>query len=135
MHKGRLIYWFCPEKHPWDVSPRLLPPSSGFSLGHLHTGGFVLPPYSAGGQSVNGGTQEGDIDLMEGDLTSIDYIINYKYCIVKLQLHDGIYRLRFYSNSLICILSLSNSHNNAASIQKNQGDKSHCVILVLLILL
>ena len=31
---------------------------------------------SAGGQSVNGGTHEGDIDLIGGDLTLIDYIIN-----------------------------------------------------------
>ena len=30
---------------------------------------------SAGGQSINGGTHEGGIDLMEG-LTLIDYIIN-----------------------------------------------------------
>ena len=49
--------------------------------------------------------------------------------IVRLQLHGAIYRLRFYSNSLIHILSLSNSHNNVASLQKNRGDKSHCVIL------
>ena len=49
----------------------------------------------------------------------------------KLQLHDAIYRLRFYSNSLIHILSLSNLHNNVASLQKNQGDKSHCVIVAL----
>ena len=48
---------------------------------------------------------------------------------LKLQLHDVIYRLRFYSNSLIHILSLSNSHNNVASIQKNRGDKSHRVIV------
>ena len=48
---------------------------------------------------------------------------------VKLQLHGAIYRLRFYSNSLIHILSLSNSHNNVASIQKNRGDKSHRVIV------
>ena len=48
---------------------------------------------------------------------------------VKLQLHDAIYRLRFYSNSLTHILSLSNSHNNVASIQKNRGDKSHHVIV------
>ena len=47
----------------------------------------------------------------------------------KLRLHDAIYRLPFYSNSLIHILSLSNSHNNGASIQKNQGDKSHRVII------
>ena len=46
---------------------------------------------------------------------------------LKLRLHDAIYRLRFYSNSLIPILSLSNSHHNIASIQKNQGDKSHRV--------
>ena len=32
-------------------------------------------------------------------------------------------------------LSLSNSHNNAASIQKNQGDESHHVNVALLILL
>ena len=35
---------------------------------------------------------------------------------IKLQLHDAIYRLRFYSNSLIHILSLSNSHNNVTTI-------------------
>ena len=51
---------------------------------------------------------------------------------VKLQLHDAIYRLRFLSNSLIHILSLSNSHNNVASIQKNRGDKSHHVIVALI---
>ena len=50
---------------------------------------------------------------------------------VKQQLHDAIYRLRFYSNSLIHILSLSNWHNNVASIQKNRGDKSHRVIVAL----
>ena len=50
---------------------------------------------------------------------------------LKLRLHDAIYRLRFYSNSLIHILSLSNSHNNVASVQKNRGDKSHRVIVAL----
>ena len=30
---------------------------------------------------------------------------------------------------LTYILSLSNSHNNAAAIQKNWGIKSHCVIV------
>ena len=50
---------------------------------------------------------------------------------IKLQLHDAIYRLRFYSNSLTHILSLSNSHNDVASIQKNRGDKSHRVIVAL----
>ena len=49
--------------------------------------------------------------------------------ILKLQLHDAIYRLRFYSNSLIHILSFSNLHNNLPSIQKNRGDKSHRVIV------
>ena len=42
-----------------------------------------------------------------------------RFVSVKLQLHDAIYRLRFYSNSLIDILSLSNSHNNVASIQES----------------
>ena len=50
---------------------------------------------------------------------------------VKLQLHDAIYRLQFYLNSLIHILSLSNLHNNEASVQKNRGDKSHRVIVAL----
>ena len=51
--------------------------------------------------------------------------------VLKLQLHDAIYRLRFYSNSLIHILSLSNLHNNLASIQKNRNDKLHRVIVAL----
>ena len=50
---------------------------------------------------------------------------------IKLQLHDAIYRLRFYSNSLIHILSLSNTHNNVASIRKNRGDKSDRIIAAL----
>ena len=54
---------------------------------------------------------------------------------LKLQLDGAIYPLRFYSNSLIHILSLSNSHNNAASIQKNRGDKSHRVIVALWVIL
>ena len=54
------------------------------------------------------------------------------YANLKLQLQDAIYRLRFYSNSLIHILSLSNLHNNVASIQKNRDDKSHRVIVALI---
>ena len=50
---------------------------------------------------------------------------------LKLRLHDAIYRLRFYSNSLIHILSLSKLSNNVASIQKNRDDKSHRVIVAL----
>ena len=38
----------------------------------------------------------GDIDLMGGDLTLIDYIITKSTVIVKLQLHDAICQLRFY---------------------------------------
>ena len=34
---------------------------------------------SAGDKVLIGGTHEGGIDIM-GDLTLIDYIINYKYC-------------------------------------------------------
>ena len=50
---------------------------------------------------------------------------------IKLQLHDAIYRLQFYSNSLTHILLLSSSHNNVASIQKNRSDISHRVIVAL----
>ena len=53
---------------------------------------------------------------------------------VKLQLHDAIYRLRFYSKLLIHILSLSNLDNNIAPIQKNRGDKSHHVIVAQVLL-
>ena len=51
----------------------------GFSLGRLHMGGFVPPPYggtSAGDKALMRGLMRGDIDLMGGDLTLIDYIIN-----------------------------------------------------------
>ena len=51
--------------------------------------------------------------------------------ILKLQLHDAIYRLRFSSNSLIHILSLSSLYNNVASVQENRGNKSHRVIAAL----
>ena len=57
---------------------------------------------------------------------SFEYLKSQK---LKLQLHDAIHRLRFFSNSLIHILSLSNSHNSVASIQKNLGDKSYLVIV------
>ena len=59
-------------------------------------------------------------------------VLNYQFsCLFKLQLHDAIYRLRFYSNSLTHIILLSSSHNKVASIQKNRGDKLHCVIVAL----
>ena len=52
---------------------------------------------------------------------------------LKPQLHDAIDRLRFFSNSLIHILSLSDLNNNVASIQKNWGDKSYRVIVALVV--
>ena len=56
-------------------------------------------------------------------------MLRFSIAFIKLQLHDAIYRIRFYSNLLIHILSLSNLHNNVASIQKNRDDKSHRVIV------
>ena len=50
-------------------------PGNRFSLGRLHMGGD-LSPHMRGDKALMGGYHEGDIDLMEGDLTSIDYIIN-----------------------------------------------------------
>ena len=79
----------------------------------------------------------GNLKAIRYESTSLNRIVADKlhHVIValsfKLQLHDAIYRLRFYSNSLIHKLSLSNSHNNLASIQKNRGDKSHRVIVAL----
>ena len=64
----------------------------------------------------------------------IVWILNLSFSVfIKLQLHDAIYRLRFYSISFIHILTLSNSHNNVASIQKNRGDKLHRVIVALVV--
>ena len=61
---------------------------TGFFLGHLHLGGT-----SAGGQSINGGLIRGD--LMGGP--NFDRLYHkLKVVIVKLQLHDAIYQLRFY---------------------------------------
>ena len=62
---------------------------------------------------------------------TLNRIIADKSHRVIVALYDAIYRLRFYSNSLIHILSLSNSDNSVASIQKNRGDKSHRVIVAL----
>ena len=103
----------------------------GFSLGCLHMGGT-----SAGGQSINGGPHEGGHRPYGGGpifdrlyhklkallLLSSNYMMQFIW-------------LRLYSNSLIYILWLLNSHSNAASIQNNRGDKSHYVTVALLILL
>ena len=64
-----------------------------------------------------------------------DRFKTYRIPNVKVQLHYAFYQLRFYSNSLIHILLLSNPHNNVASIQKSRGDKSHRVIVALSLLL
>ena len=55
----------------------------------------------------------------------------FSWMTLKPWLHDAIYWLRLCSNLLIHNLSLSNSNNNVALIQKNRGDKSHCVIVAL----
>ena len=71
---------------------------------------------------------------MSKDKNLIDHHdqITIRYRKFKLRLHDAIYWLRFYSNSLIHTLLLSYSHNDIASIQKNRGDKSHSVIVTIL---
>ena len=62
----RILY----KIHKGKVIPKL----SGFSLGRLHMGGFV-PPVQ-GDKALMGGLMRGDTDLMGGDPTLIDYIIN-----------------------------------------------------------
>ena len=51
------------------------------------------------------------------------YLVQFESSLT-LRLHDAIYRLGFYSNMLINIVSLSNLHNNVVSLQKSRGDKS-----------
>ena len=63
--------------------------------------------------------------------TSLNRIVADKSHRVIVALHDAICRLRFYSNSLTHMLSLSNSHNNVASLQKNRADISYRVIVAL----
>ena len=70
--------------------------------------------------------------MVSPDVTSL-WCIALFMLVLRLQLHGAIYRPRFYSNSLIHILLLSNSNNNVASIQKNRGDKSHRVIAPILL--
>ena len=78
------------------------------------------------------------IALTLGHTCNIFLRLRCNYCWIRryfklnLRLHDVIYRVRFYSNSLIHTSLLSNSHNNVASIQKNRGDKSHRVIVALI---
>ena len=62
----RLVYFYitliC-------INEEFIPQWPGFFLGQLHMGGDLSPPYgrtSAGRQSINGETHEGDIDLMGG---------------------------------------------------------------------
>ena len=101
---------------------------AGFSLGCLHIGegGNLSPLYggtSAGGQSVNGGLMRWDIDLRGGP--NFDRLYHKLRVLLLLSCN---YTMRL-------IILLSNSHSNEASIQKNWGDKLHCVIVPSLILL
>ena len=71
--------WFSSQgklRYDQGFIRKLMP---GLSLGRLHMERFV-PPYGGGqvqgDKALIGGTDEGDIDLIEGDLTLTDYIIN-----------------------------------------------------------
>ena len=78
------------DNHFWLSMVRLMASFrgqfTGFSLGHLHTGG----------RQVHGDKAlMGDINLMGGP--NFDRLYHkLKVVIVKLQLHDAIYQLRFY---------------------------------------
>ena len=88
-------------------------------------------------KALMGGTHEGDIDLMGGP--NFDRLYHKLKVLSMLSCNN--YTMQFIgydsiilSLSAIYILSLSAAHNNAASIQKNRGDKSHHVNVALLIL-
>ena len=78
-----------------------------------------------------GGTHEGGHSRY-GGLTLIDYI---KLKVLLMLICNYRMHIIGYDSIKTRILSLSNSHNNAASIQKNWGDESHHVNVALLILL
>ena len=54
-------------------------------------------------------------------------------CVHKPSVLSYNYTMRFigYDSIQTRILSLSNSHSNVATVQKNRGDKSHRVIVAL----
>ena len=84
---------------------------------HDCSGGRVSAPFKL----CPGGMVLDEIDTCIMYQNEILKAICHSYLLLKLQLHDAIYRLQLCSNSLIHILSLSNSHNNVASLQKKSG--------------
>ena len=93
-----------------------------------HGRNYSQPYFFKRNQSSGNGSHGFGAKFLLKKLSASDFSYERKSAF-KLQLNDAIYRLRFYSNSLTHILSLSNSHNDVASIQKNRGDKSHRVIV------
>ena len=66
---------------------------------HIGGGGDLSPPYGGhvqGDKAFMGGLMWGDMDLMGGINFDGLYHKLKVQCIAKLQLHDAIYRLRFY---------------------------------------
>ena len=86
-----------------------------------------------GDKASMGGLMRVDIDLMGGPNFERLYhklkVLLLLNCNYMMQFTG----LRLYENSLIYILWLSNSHSNAASIQKNRSNKLHHVAVALLI--
>ena len=52
-----------------------------------------------------------------------NFLLSLINMLLKLRLEDAIYQLRFYSNSLIHVLSLSNSNNNVYTIITKESER------------
>ena len=92
-----------------------------------HMGGGT----SAGRQSINGGIHEGGVDFMGGP--NFDRLYHKLKILLLLSCN---YTIQFiYYNLLIYILSLSNSHNNTASIQKNLYSLTDPTLVIPIVLL
>ena len=119
-----------------EIIVRTLSPRNSFfrSVIRVFPRPFTHGGTSVGGQSVNEGElMRRDIDLMGGP--NFDRLYHKLKVLLMLSCNYTMQSATILLNSLVYILSLSNLHNDAASIQKNRGDESHHVNVTLLILL
>ena len=110
----------------------------GFSLGRFHMGGGDLSPHIGGqvpgDKTLMGGTHEGGHRPYGGP--NFDTLYHkQKVLLINVKLQCNLPQATILLKLVDSYLIAFKFANNAASIQKNSGDKSHHVIVALLILL